>query len=608
MTSSTTDLTDFPPDPDWDLNPSLPPEPDTDFDVERDSQWDVGLELQHDAGWDIESDVPPERDWDADVATGRVGDVEILAECLASRPGAGRLAMLTSLNLEQLDAGQRIDYLVAMDRAKSWLDAQQHQVLAVIDADDPSPDSWAQADVACALRIAERTAQARLETARLLVTGLPRTFAALTAGLITPVHAAIIVDAAYTLDPEHWPALEDAVLTRAATQTPAGLRRSVNRAVLRISPKTAEERHDTARETRRVELLPQLDGMSELRATLPAADAETIFTRLTAAAGLIPTDDGRTLDQKRADLLVDGLLAGIAFESLPRMQGRRPSVQVIVSLSTLLGLDEEPGDLAGYGPITADTARALAADQSGTWRRLVTDPITSQLLDFGTTTYRPPQALADFVIARDGVCVHPTCNHAGYRSDIDHMQAASAGGPTNPANTAILCRRHHRLKHQTAWNYTANNNGTYTWTSPTGHHYQNQPPTRWTEPRPPTEHNETNTRTTPAEPKPPATRSTTEPNPPAKSSTTEPKPATTRAELQPHGTATTTNAGLNNRSEPLRPTTSTNAGLNIQHHGTSEDATRDFLHRTAKTRPKVTPEEHHGTPVVSDSLTDDPPF
>jgi hypothetical protein len=557
---------------------NLPPDPGDDFDLLPEPDWDL-------------VDAPLERNWDLDVLSD-ITDSEILADCLAGNPGAEQVSMLTLMNVEQLSAGQRIDYLVALDRVKSWLDAQQRQALAVIDADDPAPDSWAQAEVACALRIAERTAQNQLEEARLLVTGLPRTFIALSRGLITPVHANIIIEAADTLDAEHWPALEDAVLHRATEQTPAGLRRSVNRAVLRISPKTAEERHDTACETRRVEPLPQMDGMTELRATLPAADAESIFTRLTAAAGLLPRDDGRTLDQKRADLLVDGLLAGIAFESLPRMQGRRPSVQVIVSLSTLLGLDEEPGDLAGYGPITADTARALAADQSGTWRRLVTDPITSQLLDFGTTTYRPPQALAYFVIARDGVCVHPGCNQAGYRCDLDHLLPASAGGPTSPANVALACRRHHRLKHQTPWDYTANNDGTYTWNSSTGHHYQNQPPTRWAEPRLPAEYTETNPPTRPAEPKPPGT-STTEPDP--STNRTEPKPPATCSDAEPDSST--------NRAEPRRPATTTDAGLNIQHHGTRADATRDFLNRIPKT-----PDEQRRSPDCSDYLPDVPPF
>jgi hypothetical protein len=352
--------------------------------------------------------------------------------------------------------------------------------------------------------------------------------------------------------------------------------------------------------------------MTELRATLPAADAESIFTRLTAAARQLPTDDQRTLDQKRADLLVDGLLAGITFESLPRMQGRRPSVQVIVSLSTLLGLDEEPGDLAGYGPITADTARALAADQSGTWRRLVTDPITNQLLDFGTTTYRPPQALADFVIARDGVCVHPGCNQAGYRCDLDHELPASSGGPTNPANTHIACRRHHRLKHQTRWTYQSHNDGTCTWTSPTGHHYPNRPPTRWTEPMPSAKHTDPGPATTWTEPEPttntdpeptttwtasrpamsndpgPATQPTETPRP---AKCTEPDPSTRRADTRPPQTATPADSDLN-----------------LQHCGTAAEATQTFRNQNPR-NPQQNPPEEDGKPTSGSlALPDDPPF
>jgi hypothetical protein len=47
----------------------------------------------------------------------------------------------------------------------------------------------------------------------------------------------------------------------------------------------------------------------------------------------------------------------------------QPNISVIVNLETLAGVEDEPGWLDGYGPITADTARALAADDTGTWRR-----------------------------------------------------------------------------------------------------------------------------------------------------------------------------------------------------------------------------------------------
>ncbi len=56
------------------------------------------------------------------------------------------------------------------------------------------------------------------------------------------------------------------------------------------------------------------------------------------------------------------------------------------------------------------------------------------------------------------------------------------GGPpgqTNPLNLAPLCRTHHRMKTFTAWDYKRLDDGTYVWTSPTGHQYEvppDQPP------------------------------------------------------------------------------------------------------------------------------------
>jgi Domain of unknown function (DUF222) len=54
----------------------------------------------------------------------------------------------------------------------------------------------------------------------------------------------------------------------------------------------------------------------------------------------------------------------------------KPLVSVIVPITMLLGLDEQPGELVGYGPIPASLAREIAAE--GTWRRLLTDPLFDQ--------------------------------------------------------------------------------------------------------------------------------------------------------------------------------------------------------------------------------------
>jgi hypothetical protein len=159
---------------------------------------------------------------------------------------------------------------------------------------------------------------------------------------------------------------------------------------------------------------------------------------------------------------------------LPTWHGRRPHIEVTVALTTLLGLDENPAELAGYGPINAQTARRIAAD--GTWRRLLTDPTTGHLLDYGRTTYRPPADLRDFIIARDRTCTFPGCARQARRCDLDHIQPYSNGGTTDDTNLHALCRRHHRARHEAGWTVTRNTDDTTTWTSPAGKTLRTQPP------------------------------------------------------------------------------------------------------------------------------------
>ncbi len=152
-------------------------------------------------------------------------------------------------------------------------------------------------------------------------------------------------------------------------------------------------------------------------------------------------------------------------------------MQVTVALSTLLRLDEQPGELAGHGPIPAAVARRIAADPTGTWRRLVTDPVSGKLLDYGRSTYRPPADLADFVIARDRQCTFPMCTRLARHCDLDHESAYDSDGDTSEPNLAAMCRRHHRAKHEAGWTVHRDPDiGISHWTSATGHTYRSEPP------------------------------------------------------------------------------------------------------------------------------------
>jgi len=104
----------------------------------------------------------------------------------------------------------------------------------------------------------------------------------------------------------------------------------------------------------------------------------------------------------------------------------------------------------------------------------VIDPIFGQVIDYGTTTYRPPTHLAELVIARDGTCTFPT-DPPDCATSIDPYPH----GNTSAENLGSKCRRDHRLKHQVGWQVRCNRDGTTTWTSPQGREYTNHPPARW---------------------------------------------------------------------------------------------------------------------------------
>jgi hypothetical protein len=194
------------------------------------------------------------------------------------------------------------------------------------------------------------------------------------------------------------------------------------------------------------------------------------FIRLASADienkdGLVGAKDARSIDMKRADALT--AIAAASLSVSPVTPHRRPiSINVTIDLPTLLGLAENPGQLNGYGAIPASVARELASD--GKWKRFITDPQTGNLLDYGRESYEPPQALKDFLIARDRTCRFPGCRRSAALSDLDHAQSWEEGGSTSAENLGALCRRHHRLKTHDGWSVTSSVDGSCTWVSPLG--------------------------------------------------------------------------------------------------------------------------------------------
>ncbi|WP_250447283.1 HNH endonuclease signature motif containing protein [Actinotalea sp. C106] len=423
----------------------------------------------------------------------------------------------------EYDDAALVEEVAAWQRLVAWASAGAARAAARL-ADRPSmnpvwPDS---AGTVSELNVAGEELAMRLGCSRLAARALVRdgrafdgalapAGAALECGEIDLARARVLVRA---LDEAPVPLaldVQDAVLPRARRRTCTQLGRDVERALISLDPEGAHRRHLAAARGRRLDrprALPH--GMASVTAVLPAQDAVRLdagidhLARSARAAG-----DPRTLDQLRADVLVDltvgelsdeggarDVAVAVAVAGDLRVKGRaaadvcsgaaaagarsrRPSrpraqIRVTIPFSSLLGTGGEPAELAGYGPITAEVAQALA--RGGTWRRIVTDPVTDAVLDVGRTRYRPPADLAEHVRARDGACVRPGCSTPADSCDLDHtVEFGRDGGTTSRDNLAPLCPRDHAIKTDGGFRLTQLAPGVFEWLTPAGLRYRVEP-------------------------------------------------------------------------------------------------------------------------------------
>ena len=449
---------------------------------------------------------------------------DCVATLLAAAPGIKTLGGLIAIDPQDLSPAARIDYLAALERQSSWLQAAMQRAIVAVagisegKSDGPftGVDEAEREDVSSALRLSAGTAQMRIDVARTLVNHLPNTCSALATGELSAAHATVIAreTAAAIRDGLSEFAIfsiEEKAIAHAEFHTPSQVALQVRNAIAKFAPATFEEVVEKARDSRRVSCYNDVDGMSTVVAILPAEDAQTVMKAIEAfiikgssefkISGDSPISDARnksdrnddscdvagktsdsrnsdsrnsdtrSADMKRADALTSLAGFALAASSEDVALHRRPiTVNVTIDLPTLLGLSENPGQLAGYGAIPASVARALASD--GKWKRFITDPQTGALLDYGRETYQPPQALIDFLIARDRTCRFPGCRRSAALSDLDHAQSWEEGGTTSLDNLGALCRRHHQLKTHGGWSIESRSDGSCTWTSPLGKIYQ----------------------------------------------------------------------------------------------------------------------------------------
>jgi hypothetical protein len=467
--------------------------------------------------WDAARLSPPA---DVEDLAGWAGDRQLLTGDPGGVLAAAVEDCTTGGRIADLDDDAVVEVAVAAQRLIGWAMGAQLQAVAELGrrwAATPLGERAAVAELALACGVSEYASSRRMDAAMLLPWRLPRVWAELGSGRLEWAKAWEILDRTLVLSDAHTAEVEQPALEVALTGNLPDLRAHLVRAVAQVDPEGAAERAREAHARRGVSFRPGPDHTGVMALTASAATvaaAEAALNRLTAAA-LGGGDSGEDVagqrrpcpEVTRADVLIDLIhtadgewrgegddnpqTCGDTSRGPGKLSSARGQVVVTVPLSVVLGLSEQPGRMAGYGPIPAPMARELIGQlaHSGTWRCAVTDDrpgrVHGTLLALGRSAgslgYSPSQATRDFVTTRDGTCRFTGCRQPAVRAalDLDHRvpwRRDGAGGATCDCNLQSLCGNHHRLKHEARFTVEPDDDGTLTWTTPTGRTHR-KPPT-----------------------------------------------------------------------------------------------------------------------------------
>jgi hypothetical protein len=389
------------------------------------------------------------------------------------------LAVLADVPAGLLSPAGRSLALRELEKLSRHVDALKAEVTAVIAGPRPVVnahgrlDDFAAHEVSVATWTSVYAADHRVWASRDLAGRLVATHTALRAGEASWAQAVALSEATGRLSLDLAREVEAKMLKYSHRQDTGKFKAALRRWVAKLDPEFTAKAKE-ARKATEVSHTPHEDGTGSLYVRGPLEVTAVIAQALAAYAAATKAELGGTADQRKVAGLRDWAEAYLASPGCPTSHGRPPTVSITIDLPTLLGMRDSPAHIPGVGPVPADAARWAIADGAPI-RRLVTDPLTGHLLDYGQTTYTASPGLADYLIARNVTSAAPHSSVDAQGCDIEHNQPHTHGGPTSPANCTPVDRRWHRAKTHAHWTYTKTETGTITWTSPTGLTCQTDP-------------------------------------------------------------------------------------------------------------------------------------
>ncbi|HMM93794.1 HNH endonuclease signature motif containing protein [Phycicoccus sp.] len=313
-------------------------------------------------------------------------------------------------------------------------------------------------------------------------TGLGGLHAAMAEGRLDAYRAQVVAHELEEVPAELAAGVVESLTPWFAREDATRLRRRVRRVLTAISPDLLRQRAVRARATSGLRRWVDEPGVDTWLGTFPPEEACAAWAAIDALAQRYVEDGICThVERARGKALTDLVTTNATVEL--RVQFVAPAGSPGSPPSEVRQAGA-PDDLVAVHGLRAGEPALVARGWLAQVEAVdapagpVLHPATGALLDAGrhldTAAYRPGARLAALVRARDGHCRFPGCHVAARFCDLDHVLAWPVG-PTSASNLACLCRRHHRVKQRRGWSARLADDGTMTWTDPTGRTRQTAP-------------------------------------------------------------------------------------------------------------------------------------
>jgi Domain of unknown function (DUF222)/HNH endonuclease len=192
-------------------------------------------------------------------------------------------------------------------------------------------------------------------------------------------------------------------------------------------------------ENRKLSISTCEDGAVLVNGVLDPVGGAAFRTAIAPLARKSGAHDGRSLERRQADALVELASGG----------GSQAQIQVTTSIETLLGLVGAPGAEMEFSlPVSSTTMERLACDSS--IARILLDS-ESTVIDVGRSKRVVSEPARRALTARDGHCRWPGCDRPASWSAAHHVVHWIHGGTTDLDNLILLCHRHHQMVHEGNW-------------------------------------------------------------------------------------------------------------------------------------------------------------